>query len=212
MGWRRRPTYDRRRILEEASREQARGRRRRAIDRYRRVLAVEPGNVDVHRRIAPLLAEDGQAFDAWLSFRAVAQTHQRRKELSEARDAWRRAAEALPDRLDAWLAVSRTERRLGREAAAFEALLAGRGRMRGARRRPEAIHLLRQARELRPWDPEVVIDLARLLARSRQRAEAESLLAQLAERSPRETRRRVRRVHWRIAPSLGNAWLWLRAA
>lgn len=199
-------------MLEQAVADEARGRRRRAIAGYRRVLAAEPGNTVVHGRLAPLLAADGQVFDAWLSFRAVAQACMREKKLREARDAWRAAAEALPDKLDAWLAVARAERRLGDPDAARAALLAGRDRMRSARRRPEAIHLLRQARELRPWDPDVVIDLARLLARSGQRSEAETLLEGLAERSGNAERRRVRRAQWRIAPSLGTAWLWLRAA
>jgi tetratricopeptide (TPR) repeat protein len=209
MAWGR-PQYDRRQVLEQAAADAARGRRRRAIEGYRRVLVNEPANPELHQRLAPLLAKDGQAFDAWLSFRTVAQAHLRHKKLREARDVWRQAAEALPDRVDAWLAVARAERRLGHDDAALHALLAGRRRMR--RRRAEAIHLLRQAHELRPWDPDVVIDLARLLARSRQRAEAEALLEELARRSPVRVRRRVRRVHWRIAPSLGTAWLWLRAA
>jgi len=210
MGLFRRPRYDRKTTLDAAAREATRGRRRSAIALYRRVLAAEPGNLEIHRRLAPLLAEDGQAFDAWISFRAVARAHQRRKELGEARSVFQEAARALPQRIDVWLALSRLERRMGREAAAFQTLLEGRRRM--GRRRPEAIHLLRQARELRPWDPELVLDLARLLARARQRPEAEWLLEGLAERSRGAERRRVRRTQWRIAPSLAHAWLWLRAA
>ena len=64
--------YDRQRILEEAARERARNRRRRAIALYRSVLAVERTSADLHAKLAPLLAETGQSFDAWQSYRAVA--------------------------------------------------------------------------------------------------------------------------------------------
>jgi thioredoxin-like negative regulator of GroEL len=136
----------------------------------------------------------------------------RSKAPQRALSVWRQAALALPDRVETWLAVSRLERRLGREQRAVDALLAGRRQLQHRRQRPEAIHLLREARALRPWDPDLVLDLARLLSASGRRAEAEDLLEALAERTEGVTRRRVRGAHWRIAPSLARAWLWLRAA
>jgi len=210
--FRRRPRYDRRATLDEATREERRGRPKRAIALYRRVLAVEPGNVELHSRLAPLLAETGQSFDAWLSFRTVARAHMRRKALDQALAVWRRAAAALPDRVETWLAVARLERRLGREQRAVDALLAGRRRLHRRRQRSEAIHLLCEARQVRPWDADLVIDLAELLSASKRRPEAEDLLDALAGRTGGAMRRRVRAVQWRIAPSLSRAWLWLRAA
>ena len=62
---------ERQAILEAAARERARNRRRRAIALYRSLLAFEPGSPELHAKLAPLLAETGQAFDAWQSYRAV---------------------------------------------------------------------------------------------------------------------------------------------
>ena len=64
------PDYDRTRILEAASRARARKRYRKAVTLYRRVLAVEPANLELHARLAPLLAVTGRHFDAWTSFEA----------------------------------------------------------------------------------------------------------------------------------------------
>ena len=64
------PDYDRTRILEAASRACDRARHRKASALYRRVLSVEPNNMELHARLAPLLAATGRRFDAWTSFEA----------------------------------------------------------------------------------------------------------------------------------------------
>ena len=51
--------FDRSELLEAAARARTRGRPRRAIALYRRVLAREPRSMDLHARLAPLLAETG---------------------------------------------------------------------------------------------------------------------------------------------------------
>ena len=63
--------FDRGRILAAAARARLKKRRRKAIALYRWVLAVEARNPDLHEKLAPLLAETGQEFDAWISFRAT---------------------------------------------------------------------------------------------------------------------------------------------
>ena len=65
--------YDRKQLLEAAARARAKNQRRRAISLYRWLLAVERNNADLHGKLAPLLAETGQEFDAWQSFRSTAQ-------------------------------------------------------------------------------------------------------------------------------------------
>jgi tetratricopeptide (TPR) repeat protein len=212
MPLRRRDRYDRREVLETAAREAARGRRRRAVALYRRVLFVEPANLDVHRQLAPLLAESGEAFEAWLSYRAVGRAHERAREYSKARQVYREAATRLPEKLDAWLSVARLERRLGDRRAARAALLEGRRHQRGRTKRATAMFLLREALDLDPWDPALVLDLANLLARSGRKPEADLWLEGLAARSKGVPLRRVRSAQLRLSPSLGRAWLWLRAA
>ena len=212
MALTRTQTYDRKRILEQAARAARRRRARRAVSLYRRVLAVEPGNPELLEKLAPLLARAGQDFDAWLAFKAAAQARLQQGRVDRALAVWYDATRALPRRIDAWLALAELERQRGRRDAALSALLAGRRCFRGRRWRAHAIHLLRQARRLRPGDVEVALELARLLAVSGQGAEAELLLAELARRSQGPALRRVRAAHWRIAPSLQHTWLWLRAA
>ena len=61
MAWyQRNPIYDRSRLLRRAAGAQTKGRRKKAIELYRKVLAVEPNDAQVHRKIAPLLAETKQ--------------------------------------------------------------------------------------------------------------------------------------------------------
>ena len=64
--------FDRDEILEQASRARSRRQWRRAISLYRELLALEPNSVELHERLAPLLAQTHQEFDAWNSYRAIA--------------------------------------------------------------------------------------------------------------------------------------------
>ena len=206
------PDYDRSRILEGASRARARKRYRRATALYRRVLALEPANVELHARLAPLLAATGQHFDAWVSFRTCASAAAVEQRLDQAAAIYREAARCLPHELAAWEMLAETEQRRGRDHEAHEALLEASQQFRGRKRRPEAIHLLRRALEIEPWSPKVVLDLAHLLARSHQESEAQILLERLAGKSRGTELRCVRAAQWRIAPTLLNTWRWLRAA
>lgn len=198
--------------MDAAGREAARGKKRRAIALYRSVLVAEPGNLEVHRALAPLLAETGDPLEAWVSYRSVARAHERSRDYERALDVLRDAAERLPQKIEAWLAVARVERRLGRPKAALRALLAGRSHQTRRRQRPAALYLLREALSHAPWEPEIVIDLAALLSRCGRKQEATLWLDGLAERADSNDRRRIRAAQLRLIPSLANAWLWLRAA
>ncbi len=56
--------YDRLRVLEAAERARSRKKRHKAIELYRWVLAIEPNNVELYAKLAPLLAQTGQNFEA----------------------------------------------------------------------------------------------------------------------------------------------------
>ena len=213
MGFiRRRLDYDRKRLLSEAEKARTRGRRRRAISLYRRILAAEPHDAYLHARLAPLLAATGERFDAWQSYRRAAQTQLRNQFCGEALALYREAAKLLPMEIEAWQWVAKLEMRSERREAAIAALLEGRKKFRSRRRRPEAIALLRQARSIDEWRVDIVLDLARLLRRSRQTPEAQWILGQLAERVSGRDLRIVRGAQWRIEPSLKHSWNWIRAA
>jgi tetratricopeptide (TPR) repeat protein len=205
-------TYDRSRILDAAARARARKRRHKAIELYRWVLAVEPQNGEIHARLAPLLAETGQRFDAWSSYKAVARACLRGGHADQALAVYREASARLPREAQAWQAAARLLAKRGQTREAVEMLLEGSRRFRSPRLRPQAIHLLRRARELDAWDFELVLELARLLRRSGQRHESALLLEGLAPRCGGERLRRVRGAQLRLAPGLAGAWRWLRAA
>src|SRR5262245_3533129 len=206
------PRYDRSRLLEEAARAASGRRIARAIALYRWVLAVEPHNSDVHLKLAPLLARRGQRFDAWQSFQAAARALLRNGQPDRALAIYRQATTALPREVQAWHNLARLQQRVGRSREAVETLLEGSGRLRRRRLRPRAIHLLRLAREIEPWQVDAVCELARLLAASQQREEARVLLRGLAVRCGATRLRRVRGAQLRVSPSLTHLWLWLSAA
>jgi thioredoxin-like negative regulator of GroEL len=204
--------YDRSRILDAATRARAKKKRARAIELYRWVLAVEPQNGELHARLAPLLAETGQGFDAWSSFNAVARAHLREGHAGRALAVYREATLHLPREAQAWQALARLQHKSGHPKKALETLLAASRHFRPRRLRPQAIHLLRCARQIEEWNFEVVLELARLLASTSQPHEARILLHGLAERSGGKRLRRVRAVQLRLAPGLGATWRWLGAA
>jgi tetratricopeptide (TPR) repeat protein len=173
---------------------------------------VEPRNVELHARLAPLLAATGHRLDAWISFRTCAETAAAEKRLDQAAAVYREATRCLPRELAAWERLAETERQRGRQKEALEALLEARQHFRKRKHRAEAIFLLRCARDIEPSNPEVVLDLASLLARRAQESEAQLLLERLATETTGVELRRVRRAQWRISPTLVNSWRWFRAS
>ncbi|MDJ0864598.1 MAG: hypothetical protein QNK03_00725 [Myxococcota bacterium] len=208
---RRREAYDRSRILTEASRARGRGRLRRAIRLYRWVLAAEPRNPDLHAKLAPLLARTGRRFDAWVHFRAAARGYQRAGSPDRVGAVHLEAVRSLPREAEAWLQLARFQRGQGRTEDAVRTLLEGRGRQRGRRARAQAIHLLRQATALDPAQVAATLDLARLLARSDQRAEALLRLERLIDRCEPGELPRVLAARFRLTLDLAHGWQWLRS-
>jgi tetratricopeptide (TPR) repeat protein len=208
---RRQRGYDRTRILEEAARARARRKGSRAIALYRWVLSLEPQNATLHAKLAPLLAEAGENFEAWVSFRTAARACLREGLADKALAIYQEAALYVPHEHQAWQAVAQLQRKRGRNREALETLLDGSRRFRSRWLRPYAIYLLRRAREIDPWDFECVLELAGLLTASRQRHEARLLLDELTERAAGHRLRDVRAAQLRLDPGLRSAWLWLRA-
>ncbi len=207
----RRRGYDRRRILDEAARAMAKGRRRRAIALYRWVLAVERHNGELHARLGPLLAETGQTFDAWQSYRITARAALRDNRPDHALAVYREAAHHLPQEIGAWLALAQLLEKRGREKQAIEVLVEGSRHFRAPWARPQAVHLLRRARAIEAWDFEAVLELARLLGRTAQVEEARILLERLAEQVGGDALKRVRSAQLRLDGDVGALWRWLKA-
>jgi tetratricopeptide (TPR) repeat protein len=203
--------YDRKQLITEAHRARNRGRDRRAIALYRRILIEEPRNTEVALRAAPLLAYHGASFEAWQLFRTAVAELLRSRRAEAGLAALREACRCVPHEYEAWRQRARLELKLGREETAYHTLLEGRQHFRTPQTRAQAIALLTSARAIEPWEPEVCIDLARLYRRTDQVEVALELLASLAERVRGPELRKIRALHWRITLSFRDGWLWLRA-
>lgn len=210
--WRaRKRPYDRSRILGEAARLQGRRRYDQAIALTRQVLAVEPANLDLQRKVASLLARARRPEEAWRGYRSAAEDLVHRGFLEQGIGTLREAAEYLPRELEVWSALAALELKRGRPIDAHHALLQGRGHFRKRGDRPKALQLLLRARALAPEDLETGLDAARLLVRCGESARAHGLLEGLARRKQGRELRRVRSLQLRVRPSPTGVWRWLSA-
>ncbi len=203
--------YDRTKLLAGAVEARKRGKRKRAIELYRKVLDVEPGNLELHRRIAPLLAETKQEKEACESYRRVGEGLVQSGLYDQGIGVYREAAGYFPRQVEIWEAIARLQLKRGRRKDAIICLIEGRGHFRSRKQRSEAIRLLLQAREVDPYDFDASFDLARLLARNGSRRDALRILGQLATRYRRRALRRIRGLQFRLAPRPRGGWLWFRA-
>jgi len=208
---RRKRIYDRLRVMEEAERARSRKKRRKAISLYRWVLAVEPNNAELHAKLAPLLAETGQSFDAWRSYRVTASAAMRERRDDKALAIYRDAANHLPHEMQAWQRLAHLLAKQGEKGEAIGVLIEGSRQFRTPFLRSEAVHLLRRARAIDPWNYAVVFELSRQLGRSGQCEEARLLLEGLAQRTGRHRLRRVRAAQVRLNKNPAAAWRWLRS-
>ena len=205
------PGNDRAQFLEQAARARSKRQHRRAIALYRQVLAGERSSIDIHEKLAPLLAETGQTFDAWNSYRVIAQAALREGRDDRAIAVYREATRALPQEIQAWQGLARLLAKRSDPSGAVEALVEGSRQFTGHYLRPQAIHLLRRARSISPWDFETVLELARHLGRTDQTIEARMLLEGLLERCEPWRRNRVRAAQLSVEPGPRALWAWLLA-
>jgi len=201
MAFLRRQRYDRRKLVTQANQARNRGRVKKAIRLYQRVLEVEPGDIEIHRKIAPLLARSRQPAEALASFHRAMTGLMRQGFEDKALAVCHETTRYFPQRIDVWEAIANLELRRQRVPDAVKALRHGRRHCRGRKHRAEALRLLRRAHEIAPNDVPVATDLARVLVRSGERAEARRLLASLARRTPGRALRRIRWAQLRIDPT-----------
>ena len=202
--------YSSKQLFERAERARKKGRVRAAIACYRELLAVDREAPEVHAKLAPLLARRRQSYDAWLSFRAAAEGFMRAQDSDRALSVYYDAAHHLPRLTEVWQMIARLQCARGKADEARRVLREGRAQFRRRRHRAEAIHLLRVAHDVEPWNPETVLDLARLLWLTHQRAEALLLLEALAQHAVGVALRHTRALQFRISLRPRHAWLWLR--
>jgi len=198
-------------LLTEAHRARNRGRQRTAIRLYRRVLVENPRNLEVALRVAPMLAYAGEPFEAWQLYRRVALEYLRAKNYTECLAVYRDACRFVPFEFEAWRLCAELQLRMNRPDGAFETLVDGRMNFGGPQSRAQAIALLTRAREIEPWDDDLLLDLATLYKGNGQGDLALELLSTLSCRVSGSMLRRVRLLQLRLTLSFRFIYLWLRA-
>lgn len=183
-----------------------------ALELYQRVLAKEPDNPDLHRKVAPLLAATKQEAQAWAAYRRAVDGLVQQGFLEQAIGVFREATGYLPRHVEVWSGLAELELKRQRSADAHKALLEGRRHFRSRKHRAEAIALLTRARKIDPRHFETSFDLAGLLGRSGASRRAQRLLDELASWTQGPKLRRVRARQFGLSPSPAAGWRWMRAA
>jgi tetratricopeptide (TPR) repeat protein len=209
--WRKKP-FNRIEAMASADRHRAKGNRRRAITGYRKVLAVDPSDVTVHGKLAPLLAETGQMGEALASFHLAAHGHLQAGFVDRAIAVYVQAAAFFPLEVNLWEELGGLYQGRGRRMDAVNAYLnGGRKLAASAGQRADAARLLGRALGLEPWHPAATLALAKVFAADGRRDEARTLLATLVTRIRGKELRRARGALFRLSPTPKNAVLWVRA-
>jgi cytochrome c-type biogenesis protein CcmH/NrfG len=204
-------SYDRARLMKRASGALGKRKRKKAIALYRKVLATNPDDTEAHRKLAPLLAQNGEVTEALKSYRKVMDAMLQQGFDDRAIGLLRAAAGSLPREFELWKTLAALQVKRGKKPDAVEALLEGRSHFRRRQDRGIAIVLLMQARKLEPGSFRVSYDLACQLGREGRVAEALGLLEQLVRRPRPPHLRRVRARQLLLAPSPAALWRLLRA-
>jgi tetratricopeptide (TPR) repeat protein len=207
----RRRAYDRNRLLDQAMKAAQRRRRMKAISLYREILAVDPNDVHVHRKIAPLLAHTHQLEPAWESYRRAGEQLAKQGFVEQAIGVYREACKPLARQHQLWLAIADLEVKRNRPIDAVKALVEGSRHLRSRRTQKDALTLLQQARKIQPAAFEPNYELAKVLAAAGARDRALRILQELAPRSHGRELRRVRARLFLLSPTPAAAWRWLTA-
>jgi tetratricopeptide (TPR) repeat protein len=212
MLFTRHKSYDRFAILAAAESARARGRTRKAIAEYRKILEVDPHDHETHGKIAPLLAKKRQLRDAWSSFVTAGEGYLRDGYTDKALAVYTHAARCMPRQIEAWETIARLQVERERRPDAIKALLDGSRHFRGRKLRIQGLRLLRRACEIEPGHFEATFQLGKRLAKAGEKQEARWLLDGLANWARGRNLRRVRtRLFW-MSPTPAAAIRWLGAA
>jgi pilus assembly protein FimV len=179
-----RADYDRTGILRKAEGFRSRGRVRKAIREYEKVLAVDPQDIEVHSKIAQLYIRAGRKDQAKASLKRVVEWNESEGFLDKA-IAMLRVTQGL-DRRDLDVYLHLTELYLGKDVKG-DALRLLEGARRAFRRKRflrEAIAVEEKILSVAPDDFRAQVSLVRLLWRVGRKYEAAERLWQMESHWP----------------------------
>jgi pilus assembly protein FimV len=203
-------SYDRSEILRKAEEHRSQGRTRKAIREYEKVLAVDPQDIEVHARIAPLYIKAGRKDPARASLQRVIARYEKQGFTEKAIAMLRLALTVDPRDLAAHLRLADLHLGKAHTGDALRLLEEARRAFRSKRFLKQAIAVEEKILSFAPDDFRAQVSLVRLLWRAGRRREAgERLLrmeSQWALRRNRTYWRKTRRLMCRHAPSLSTGW------
>jgi tetratricopeptide (TPR) repeat protein len=207
-----RKSYDRQTTLALAEKAKIRGRVRKAVRLYSKVLDNDANDLSVRAKIAPLLAKLKRYDEAKTNFDVAAAGYLTAGFTPKAIAVWTVAAQTFPEHVEYWERIANELVKSGKRQDAVRALLQGRAQLRHKRQRPLAALLLRQVLAVDGKHFEATLDLADLLRRDGIREEARRLLAGLLSVvAGRPQRRKVRFAQLRLEPTFRGALDWALA-
>jgi tetratricopeptide (TPR) repeat protein len=203
-------SYDRNEILRRAERFRSRGRVRRAIREYERVLAVDPQDIEVHTKVAQLYIRRGRKEEAKASLKRVTDWYEEQG-FSDKEIATLRLAQRLDRRdLAVYLRLADLYLAKGLRADALRLLEAGRRAFRRKRFFREAIAVEQKILSFVPSAFRAQVSLVRLLWRAKRRHDAKELLWKMESQwALLKDRKRWRKTRWLLFchdPSLATCW------
>lgn len=204
-------TYSRTAIMEAASTAKGKGKKKKAIAEYQKILAMNPKDHEVHARLAPLYAETKQLDDSWESFMKAANGFKERGFTDKVIGIYSQASNYMPHKRELWEMISDLKLKKSNPKEAATVLVAGRKHFNHKDHLGDAMHLLYKAWKLVPWDVDISMDLGSVLARLDKKKDAYDLFYGLAERNKGKARRRALWRAFRLKSSARLLWLWFRA-
>lgn len=203
-------SYDREEILRTAEKFRSKGRIRKAISEYEKILSVDQRDIDVHMKIAPLYIRVGRKDQAEDSLRQVISWYEKQGFLEKAIATLRLALTVNRRNLSAYLHLAELYLSKDHLSDARNVLKAARKVFRGKWYLKEALAVEERILSLAPDDFTTQVSLVRLLWKTGKKREAVDRLRymeeQWARRGNKKNWRKTRRLLCRHAPSLSTGW------
>jgi thioredoxin-like negative regulator of GroEL len=210
--FKRRPKpYDRRKLLDAADKARIGGRKKKAISEYRKVLAVEPKDAQVHAKIAPLLAMTKQPGEALKSFELAARSFTEQGMQDKAIAVLAQATQHFPRHADMRWQLCQLQFAVGRKVDAVTGLVSSARHLTRKEDRPHAVRFLRRALEVDPLHVEATILLSKALAKGGDKAQAAALLSALVPKMKGRGLRKLRGAQLSLSPTPAAFFRYLAA-
>jgi pilus assembly protein FimV len=203
-------SYNRDEILSIAEKHRSRGRFRKAIREYEKILSVDRRDIDVQMKVAPLYIRAGRKEQAKNSLRQVISWYEKRG-FNEKAIAMLQLTLTVDRRdLGAYLHLVALYIGKDHEADARNVLYAARNAFRGKRYRNEALAVEKEILNLAPDDFPTQASLLRLLWKTGKKQEMPDRLRRMEEqwarRGHKKNWRKTRLLLCRYSPSWSTGW------